>query len=134
MQRLMTWYLGWLAAGAALVLSTRAVSASTVLRLTEADFGSRLELQIGSRLEIVLGGNPTAGYQWEGSSWDEAVLRLLDEPTYTQYSRNVGSGGEFTFTFGAIDVGQTEVELIYRRPFARRGEPLKTFQVTVVVR
>jgi inhibitor of cysteine peptidase len=128
------WSLRLLVVGAAFLLSACAASASNLRRLTEWNLGSSLELQPGDRFEIVLSGNPAAGYQWEASFWDETVLKLLGQPNYEQRSAAVGSGGEFAFTFEAVAVGQTKVELVYRRPFERTIKPSKTFEITTVVK
>jgi inhibitor of cysteine peptidase len=128
------WSLRLLVVGAAFLLSACAASASNLRRLTERNLGLSLELQPGDRFEVVLSGNPTAGYQWEDSFWDETVLKLLSQPNYKQRSAAVGSGGEFAFTFEAVAVGQTKVELVYRRPFERTVKPSKTFEITAVVK
>lgn len=130
----MNWSFRLLMVGASFLLSACAAPASSPRRFTERDLGSSLELHPGDRVEVVLSGNPTAGYQWEGSSWDETVLKLLGQPSYQQHSAAIGSGGEFTFIFEAVAVGQTKVELVYRRPFERTVKPLKTFEITTVVR
>ena len=130
----MNWSLRLLVVGAAFLLSACAASASNLRRLTERNLGSSLELQPGDRFEVVLSGNPTAGYQWEDSFWDETVLKLLGQPNYKQRSAAVGSGGEFAFTFEAVAVGQTKVELVYRRPFEPTVKPRRTFEITAVVK
>ena len=130
----MNWSLRLLVVGASFLLSACAASASNLRRLTERNLGSSLELQPGDRFEVVLSGNPTAGYQWEDSFWDETVLKLLSQPNYKQRSAAVGSGGEFAFTFEAVAVGQTKVELVYRRPFEPTVKPRRTFEITAVVK
>ena len=130
----MNWSLRLLMLGAPFLLSACAAWASNLRRLTERDLGSSLELQLGDQFEVVLSGNPTAGYQWEDSFWDKTVLKLLGPPNYKQRSAAVGSGGEFAFTFEAVAVGQTKVELVYRRPFERTTKPRKTFEITAVVK
>ena len=130
----MNWSLRLLVVGASFLLSACAASASNLRRLTERNLGSSLELQLGDRFEVVLSGNPTAGYQWEDSFWDETVLKLLGQPNYKQRSAAVGSGGEFAFTFEAVAVGQTKVELVYRRPFEPTVKARRTFEITAVVK
>ncbi len=107
---------------------------SSVQRLTEADVSATLNRYPGERFEVVLSGNPAAGYQWEASSWDEAVLTRSPQPDYRQQSSAVGSGGEFIFVFEAVAAGRSTVQLIYHRPFETARKPLRTYEFTVVVK
>jgi len=103
-------------------------------KLSEQDNGSTVTLQVGQQLDISLVANPTTGYQWEVASGDSAVLKQLGEPTYTADSAALGSGGTMTFHFVAAARGETTLKLIYHRTFEKDTPPLKTFEITVVVK
>ena len=102
--------------------------------VTNVDSGKTLELHLGDSLEVVLSGNPTAGYQWEISSFSADVLKPLGESVYDRSSDAVGSGGSFAFLFQTMAVGQTRLHLVYHRPFEKRRKPIKTFEIIVAVR
>ncbi len=103
-------------------------------QLTEADAGKTVDLSAGQRLEVVLSGNPTTGYSWQVASVDKSVLKSLGDPKYKADTKAVGSGGAYTFAFQGAARGQTALKLDYRRPWETNVAPIKTFQITCVVR
>jgi inhibitor of cysteine peptidase len=103
------------------------------LRLGEEDAGSTVELRVGDTMEVVLDGNPTTGFQWETAAMDASVLKQLGEPGFEPYTNLMGSGGTFTFRFGAVASGQTLLKLVYHRPWEKDVPSEKTFEVTVTV-
>ncbi|HET7089818.1 MAG TPA: protease inhibitor I42 family protein [Anaerolineae bacterium] len=104
------------------------------VRLTEQDADRTVELHPADRLEVVLEGNPTTGYQWKIDALDVSIIKPIGEPEFKPDSDALGSGGEFTFVFEVITPGQTTLTLIYHRPFEKGVQPLKTFDVTAVVK
>ena len=102
------------------------------MELTEWDSGHTVELPLGERLVVSLEGNPTIGYRWEVDANDPAVLQPNGTP---QFAAVGGAGaGRFTLKFTAIRAGQTNLRLLYRRPFEKVAPPAKRFQVSVTVR
>lgn len=102
--------------------------------LTEADAGRAIELHIGDRLKVSLPSNPTAGFQWEVSVGDNAILRPNGEPQFEPFSNAVGSGGKETLFFEAVGTGYMRLKLIYHRPFEKGVSNAKAFEVDVTVR
>ena len=103
-------------------------------KLSEQDNGGTVTLEVGQQLDISLVANPTTGYQWEIAEGDSAVLKQVGEPVYTTDSTAPGSGGTMTFHFVAATPGQTTLKLIYHRTFEKDTPPLKTFEITAVVK
>jgi inhibitor of cysteine peptidase len=102
--------------------------------LSEQDNGSTVTLQVRERLDLSLAANPTTGYQWEVAAGDSAAIKQVGEPEYKVGSAAPGSGGMMTFHFVTVAPGQTTLKLIYHRPFEKDTPPLKTFEVTAVVK
>ncbi len=100
--------------------------------LTMKDSGRTLELPIDGGFEVELAGNMTTGYSWTIASCDEHVVRSLGEPTYAADSDKLGAGGLFTFKFQAVSAGETEVVLVYHRPWEKEMPPAKTFSVKII--
>jgi len=113
---------------------TSAAPEKSARQITEADAGRQFELQVGDTLEIRLPVNPTTGFQWEVSDLDSAILRPVGEPAFEPSSNGVGSGGQVTLRFQAVQAGQTELALILHRPFEKDVPPIQTFEVTVIVK
>lgn len=105
-----------------------------VIRLSQKDAGSTIEMKVGDRLEATLAGNPTTGYQWTVDAVDSAILKQSGEPVFESDSKALGAGGQMTFRFEAVAAGQTTLRLIYHRPFEVGVPPTDTFEVTVVVK
>jgi len=104
------------------------------LNLTEADEGGAFELRrIGDEFVVVLEGNPTTGYLWEVEAVDESILQQVGESEFLSDSKVPGSGGKLTLVFRAMAPGQTTLRLVYHRPWEEDVEPLKTYEVNVVV-
>jgi inhibitor of cysteine peptidase len=114
---------------AAFAMSTDEPSEATVY--TADDDGTSIALEPGASFSVVLPGNPTTGYSWEIAGIDPAVLSAA-EPVFVSDSELLGSGGVYTFTFTAAAAGETELRLVYLRPW-EQAEPLQTFTLEVTV-
>ena len=99
--------------------------------------GGSAELKRGQILEVKLEGNPTTGYSWEVKKSGEPVVRLQNQPVYTQSNAGgstlVGSGGTYTFTFVGAETGATTIELVYHRPWETTTAPLETYFLEATV-
>jgi inhibitor of cysteine peptidase len=116
-----------------LVLAVGCTS-STEVMLDANDNDHQIELKKGQVLVIALEGNPTTGYTWEAVELEEQVLRQKGETEFKPKSDAVGASGVQTLRFEAVNAGQTDLKLIYHRPWEKDVEPLETFSVQVVVR
>ena len=50
-------------------------AANETIRLVESDSGKTVEIGVSEELEVLLTGKPTAGYVWEISTLDPALLK-----------------------------------------------------------
>lgn len=105
------------------------------IKVEADDSGCEIELKKGQSLIITLEANPTTGYTWElAGPLDEQILRQVGEVEFTPESDLVGAPGVQILRFEAVSVGQTNLELVYHRPWEEGVEPLETFSLPVVVR
>ena len=107
--------------------------ASVPMRLSESDSGKTVEMFVGDELEVVLPGKPTTGYVWEVSALDSTSLRQ-GKTDFIADTNAIGAGGMEIFRFKAIAVGRSGVKLIFHRPFEQNVPPIKTFEVTVIIK
>ncbi len=114
---------------AAMAMSTDGAGEPQVY--TAADDGAAIELKVGETITVVLAGNPTTGYSWQTDGLDTAVL-TTGEPAYESDSELMGAGGSFAFTITAVASGETQLRLVYLRPW-EQAEPLETFTMTITV-
>ena len=118
----------------ALMLGTAGYTvAGESMKLSENDSGNTVEIRIDDELEVVLPANPTTGYIWEVDSLDSTVLRR-DKSVFLASDNALGSGGMEIIKLHAIAAGKSLVSLIFHRPFEQNMPPLKTFEVTVIIK
>jgi inhibitor of cysteine peptidase len=109
-------------------------AAKSALALEAKDNGRQIELEKGQTLAISLEGNPSTGYTWEMVESEGSILRQVGEIEFKAESDLVGAPGTQTLRFEAVESGQTELELVYHRPWEKDVEPLETFTLQVTVR
>ena len=82
---------------------------------------------------IALESNPTTGYSWE-ASYDETMLELVEE-TYElgEYAKQgvVGAGGTELFRFRALNSGEVEITMVYKRSWEEEALDQKVFTVDI---
>jgi predicted secreted protein len=95
------------------------------------DDGHLFQLTEGQELVIELDGNPSTGYTWEVTRADGRILRQIGETEFQPQSQLLGAPGKQVLRFEAIGAGQTDLELVYHRPWETHIAPLNTFSVQV---
>ena len=108
--------------------------AAPELSLNANHANGRVEVRKNQPFIISLEGNPTTGFAWEVSALDERLLRQSAAPEFTPQNDRIGAGGIQTFHFRAIERGETQLTLVYRRPWETGAPPAQTYAVTIVVR
>ena len=104
------------------------------IQLMEDDSGETVTIARGDSFIIQLPGNPTTGYTWEIAAIDRFVVQQVSKTRYKADSTLVGAGGIFTFQFRGASKGRTDLRLVYRRPWEKKVEPARTFEITVIVK
>jgi len=84
---------------------------------TYTDPGQTVTIGVNQEFVIALGSNLTTGYGWQ-ESHDQTMLELV-EKIYKEEAKQgvVGAGGVEYFRFKALKAGETEVTLVYKRPW-----------------
>jgi inhibitor of cysteine peptidase len=98
---------------------------------SEIDQGVGLE--VGDTLEVVLPAKPSTGYIWEAGFYNQSVLKPYGEPEFSGSSTKVGAEESQKLHFEAIGEGETDLVLVYHRPFESDAADQQTFKVNVVV-
>jgi inhibitor of cysteine peptidase len=86
---------------------------------TYTDPGQTVTIGVNQEFVIALGSNPTTGYSWQ-ESYDGSMLELVEKiyrPGEEAKGDVVGAGGVEYFRFKALKTGQTEITLVYKRPW-----------------
>jgi inhibitor of cysteine peptidase len=114
-----------------IVLATFLVAGCVTVE-TYTDEGQGIDTGVNQQFFIALGSNPTTGYSWQ-ASYDETMLELVGgESTYKEpKSGLVGAGGVEYFHFKALQIGKTEITLVYKRAWEETGIAQKVFAVHI---
>lgn len=110
------------------------------VRLSAADDGRQIELKEGQVLVISLESNPSTGYMWEIEEADEGILRQTGKIEFEPESHLLGAPGllgapsKQILRFEAVATGQTDLRLVYRRPWEQDGKPARPFDPSTWLR
>ena len=86
---------------------------------------------VDQKFVIAVDSNPTTGYDWE-ASYDDNMLSLVEEEYTTDKEPGlVGAGGTQYFTFKALNEGNTEITLTYKRSWETDYAEQKVFNVNI---
>jgi len=91
----------------------------------------------GEEFEVHLQGNPTTGYAWQVAELDEQkVVKIAEEYVESRPGDQqiVGAGGAYIFRFRASAQGRTRIVMVYRRPWEKDVDPLRTYILDLTVR
>lgn len=100
--------------------------------LTADDEGTTVHLEVGEPIDVALKANPTTGFGWTVAAESTRCLRLVGEPGFVPLSDLIGAGGVTSLEFEAVEPGEGDLVLVYRRPW-EEAPPLDRFTVKVVV-
>lgn len=98
----------------------------------QSEIDQSVGLEVGDILEVALQASPSTGYVWEVGFYNQSVLRPYGEPEFLTTGTNLGAEESQKLHLEAIGVGETNLVLVYRRPFEEEVNQ-QTFQVYVVV-
>lgn len=102
---------------------------------------NELTINLGENenFSIELFSNKTTGFQWEITNIDETIIEEIDldqyEPTPTNEDEEpmLGGGGKQIFAFKTLSVGETKLNLCYRRAHSP-CEKDNEFNIDIIVK
>jgi inhibitor of cysteine peptidase len=117
-----------------IVFACACSSDSNERTLTTENAGQSIEMSVGETFSVELEGNPTTGFTWEVAKIDPAVLKQVGETEFESQSDLVGAGGMLNLHFEVIGKGETELQLVYHRPWENDIPPENTFTTIINVK
>ncbi|MBD3185068.1 hypothetical protein GF312_22495 [Candidatus Poribacteria bacterium] len=89
----------------------------------------------GENFYVTLESNPTTGYKWE-AEYDSVYLELLEEKFIKDNDdpELVGAPGHQRFKFKALNTGQTEIKMLYKRSWENEAIEEKIINVKIITR
>jgi len=104
-----------------------------VVRVTEAEAGTLVNMPLGTTLEVLLECNASTGYSWQVTQMDEKILKRGEDTTRAD-SALEGAPAICVFRFHSIEKGTSVVKLGYKRWWDQNAKVEKTFEVAVNVK
>ena len=89
-----------------------------------------MNVSLNNDFTLSLESNPTTGYSWE-PTFDSTFLSLKRRDFEASDSRSIGTGGIEKFTFVPIKTGETEIIMIYKRPWESKSADEKSFRLII---
>jgi len=97
------------------------------------DSGSTVHLKVDQVLKVELPGNTSTGNDWRRVAYDDNVIIKKGKPNYMLADDRIGSAGVYYFKFRAVAPGVTKLYMEYGSKYDDEKEPLKIFELEVIV-
>ncbi len=104
------------------------------VQFTEANGNQRAQVSVNQTVIIDLEGNISTGYSWEVAALDPKMLQQVGDPEFKPSSNLAGAPGRQLTRFKVIGAGESELKLVYHRPWEKDVAPLKTFSITLLAK
>jgi predicted secreted protein len=91
------------------------------------------DVEVGDKIIMKLCSDPTAGFQWDYEMTVENVLKEEDHDFEEPEGDVPGAAGIEVWTFEAVELGTTEVQMEYSQPSEGGVKSKWTYNVTVTV-
>jgi inhibitor of cysteine peptidase len=118
-----------------LLLIVKCTPEQEMLILTNENNGQPIKLTLHQEFQIELVSNPTTGFNWTLVDTTTNSIHLVQSQFQLAADQNiVGAPGKQLFYLQANAVGQTEVKLIYQRPWEKDVAPVDSFCVVIDVK
>ena len=98
-----------------------------------SDAEQAIGIGVNQEFTIALNSNPTTGYSWQ-ESYDESFLELVEKsyrPGAEAEPEVVGAGGTEYFQFKALQPGETELVITYKRSWEEEYLEQLVFTVNI---
>jgi|GEM_PF-580717 predicted secreted protein len=97
------------------------------------DSGSVIHLKTGQVLNVELPGSASTGNEWKKISYDEQVISKESGPDYKPSDDRIGSAGLYYYKFKALASGKTKLYMEYGSKYDASKDPVKTFELEIIV-
>lgn len=111
-------------------------SSGKFVDVDEEKNGGTIRVLPGETIRVKLRSNPSTGFSWALGPLEEGVFETSGESEFEADSHRegeVGYGGCEIWKFKAERSGETELSLVYARPWEDEGPAARTFKLHVVI-
>lgn len=101
--------------------------------ILDSDRGKTFEAHVGDLIAIRLAENPTTGYLWEISGFDNQLVEFQGSDYSVAPRTSIGGGGTRIFRFRAKSTGTGQIQLRRRRSWESETRAIEQFTVNIQV-
>jgi len=99
------------------------------------DSGKTITVDPGTVIKINLVSNRSTGNSWRTINYNHEIIAQQGEPEYKKSSSNmVGAAGSVSYTFKTLKSGTTNLSMLYGSFSDPDKEPVKKFDLKIVVK
>lgn len=104
-------------------------------KVTQADNGKTIYLEVNQILRVELPGNPSTGNDWRKTSYDDKVIIRKGKGNYMLGDGDpmIGQSGIYHFKFLAIHPGTTQLKMEYGSKYDYDKKALNEFILNIIV-
>ena len=101
---------------------------------TIADNGKTVQLKKGEGFVVQLTGNISTGNKWMVTTPENEIISTAKPSEYKAKDERIGSSGIYYYYFKTTGTGTAKFQMVYGPKDNPEKKPLKTFEITVVVK
>lgn len=118
-----------------LVLSIPVLNACKVKTVTYSDNGKTIHLAVNQILKIELPGEASSGNDWRKMIYNDSIVIRKGKGNYMLGDKDpmMGESGVYHFKFLALNAGETKLYMEYGNKYKYEKEPVRTFELNLVV-
>lgn len=99
-----------------------------------SDPAAPVAVREGQTFTLTLRSNPTTGYIWQlAEPLNERIIRFMGNEYRSNKTGLIGAGGMESWTFKAVESGETRINLKCSRPWEKGTAPAKTAQFKIII-
>jgi inhibitor of cysteine peptidase len=105
------------------------------VEVTAQDDGKTIRTTVGNLVRITLESNPSTGYNWELRDFEFGTAVFNSSDLVARKDGNVlfGTPGDTVITLQAVQPGEQDITLVYRRPWEPPDQVAATFRFRLAV-
>ena len=103
--------------------------------LSMNDSGKTITVDPGTVIKINLVSNSSTGNSWRTIDYNHEIIAQQGEPVMKRNKSNlIGAAGSVNYSFKALKSGTTNLSMLYGSSINTDKEPVKKFELKIVVK
>jgi inhibitor of cysteine peptidase len=105
-----------------------------LLVIDETRNGQKVDVSIGDTIEIRLEQNASTGFRWSVTASCDPICPIVEDDREAPAPAARGASGHHRWRLRAVQSGECDFVLAYRRPWESERPPAREFRIRIRVR